>query len=155
MGNKSTQSFEVARECPDCGATGVFVGMSERNGDAVVCSTCSGTGRHLFRMEYRPFTKRRKRKGVLRVLATNPGICSAPGVVSGGVSYAAWLEDSRGVHARGAEMRSHTCPAWWYQGADYDRKPGWDECLKLGMFSECQHFGDKAKCWERFDREGL
>ena len=48
-----------------------------------------------------------------------------------------------------------TCPAWWYQVADYEKKPQWGECL-LGTgwrFDECEHFANKAECWDRWDKE--
>jgi len=51
------------------------------------------------------------------------------------------------------KMRNYTCPAWWYQIADYKRKPDWDECLILGSFSSCAHFSKKEKCWEKWDKE--
>ena len=81
-----------------------------------------------------------------------------------------WLEDiASQVHAageddhraairkeremlRGSEDRKSTCPAWWFQRADYGLKPRWDEC-KLGSFTACPSFKDKGACWARWDRE--
>jgi hypothetical protein len=50
-------------------------------------------------------------------------------------------------------MRNYTCPAWWYQSADYTKKPEWEECIACGSFSECKNFSNKEKCWEKFDAE--
>lgn len=144
----------VKTECTSCKGTGLYVGMAERNGDAVVCHTCKGTGCQT--ISYMPFEVRRKPpNNVLRVFQANPGIISAPGTTSGGVSLAAFEKDINAPAARGAEMRSHTCPAQWYQAADYSKKPEWEECRQaLGdTFSRCPSFGDKKQCWVRFDRE--
>jgi hypothetical protein len=67
------------------------------------------------------------------------------------MSYEAWL-DGKPFPSK-SEMRQFTCPCWWYQTADYKKKPAWDECLYVGMFSQCSHFANKQSCWERWDRE--
>ena len=54
----------------------------------------------------------------------------------------------------GSEMRQFTCPAWWYQAADYEKKPQWDCCgIGGGLFWDCEHFAAKRECWERWDKE--
>lgn len=144
---------EIERECPPCSGTGLYVGMAERDGAAVVCHQCKGTGRDVFRLVYKEFTGRKPRTGLRVVYATNPGIIAAPDVVPGGVPADEWAKDGRAPYRLGAEMREHTCPAWWYQSADHKRKPEWDECIAIGMFSRCEHFDDKHECWARWDRE--
>jgi len=52
-----------------------------------------------------------------------------------------------------SENRLFTCPAWWYQSADYEKKPRWKECLVCGSFSSCNSFVEKEKCWKRWDVE--
>lgn len=141
----------IVRECQSCGATGLYRGMGERDGVAVVCHTCNGTGKETITVNWTPFETRKPARGVSVVLQTNPGICAAPGIVPGGIPFEDWTA-GKPFPRRGAEMRQHTCPAWWYQSADYDRKPNWKEC-GWGAFSSCAHFKDKAKCWERFDKE--
>lgn len=54
---------------------------------------------------------------------------------------------------QGEKMRKFTCPAWWYQSVDYEKKPDWEECIGMGSFSNCKHFKNKDFCWERFDKE--
>jgi hypothetical protein len=144
----------VSAQCNLCGGSGLYVGMAERHGDAVVCGQCKGTG--LYTIKYIPFNGRKEpRSRVLRVLQANPGIISAPGVTSGGVTLAEWVADPSSAKQRGKEMRSHTCPKWWYQSVDYSKGPEWKECDEsLGRtFSRCPSFARKSECWARFDRE--
>jgi hypothetical protein len=145
-------------ECETCGGTGLYVGMGERDGFAVVCNCCDGTGKRHVKIEYKDFEKRKKRKGIVRVLETNPGIGVGLGKNReysedsfGGISYKDWLNGKKFV--RGTEMRRFVCPCQWYQNADYDKKPEWDECIACGSFSACKHFPNKSKCWERIDNE--
>ena len=148
------KTTRIERECQSCGATGLYVGIGERDGIAVQCHTCDGTGKELVEIRWEPFVKRKGKRGVTHVLETNPGICASPGVVPGGIPYKDWFQ-GLGFPHRGAEMREHTCPEWWYQSADYKRKPEWNECVGMGSFSECLQFKHKAECWKRFDVEGL
>lgn len=152
--------IEYDCECPSCKGTGVFIGMAERDGAAVVCHTCKGTGCKHVKIEYDDFTKKHIRPNVERVFQTNPGIMIGKGEYEGkqltldmfgGIPYEQWIMD--GKFDFGTEMRSFTCPAWWYQSADYELKPNWDWCSAFGSFSNCKHFPDKSLCWERFDKE--
>ena len=139
--------------CRACKATGLYVGMAERNGAAVVCRECKGTGKQNIVFEWDDFDgKQDPPDGVTRVYATSAGIVSAPDVVPGGVSVAEWKTNPKSVHRIGAEMREHTCPEWWYQSANYALKPDWNECRLVGQFSKCSHFANKSECWRRFDR---
>ena len=145
-------------QCQSCSGTGLYKGMGERDGAAVVCHTCKGTGCHHFKHAYDEFTGRKPRPGIRRVYEVNPGICIGAGnghtlEQFGGVPHEDW--DAGKPFPAGSENREFTCPAWWYQSADYKKKPDWDECnTSLGAsFSRCPHFGNKAQCWERWDRE--
>lgn len=145
---------EWVQQCKSCEGTGLYVGMAERDGGAVVCHSCKGTGRQHMRVEYEEFKGRRKHPTATHVYYVNPGVVADCGrVVPGGVPYRGWEEDPESVKAVGREMRAHTCPAWWYQSADYDRKPDFEWCRPCGMFSRCEHFQNKAECWERWDKE--
>ncbi|HUT57036.1 MAG TPA: hypothetical protein VNA25_04065 [Phycisphaerae bacterium] len=150
--------IEFDQQCKSCGGTGLYVGLAERSGAAVVCHVCKGSGCHHVKVEYDDFTGRNKRKGVTRVLQANPGICVGAGKGGeftlgdfGGMPCADWARGK--PFPPGSEMRQFTCPAWWYQTADYDLKPDWDECIGCGSFSGCEHFQTKAKCWQRWDKE--
>jgi hypothetical protein len=152
----SEHTKTVQAECDGCGGTGLYVGLGERDGFAVQCHRCSGTGERTLTFGWRDFEGRKARPGVLRVLQTNPGIVAGLGNAHtpedfGGMPYTEW-RDGR-PFPPGSEMRAFTCPAWWYQSADYARKPDWPECGFGGRFSDCRHFPDKAGCWSRWDRE--
>lgn len=144
--------------CTSCKATGLYVGMGERDGAAVVCHTCKGTGEST--LEYDDFTGRKPKPGVVkRVYQVNPGICIGTGNGHrledfGGISYAEW-NSGQGFPKRGSENREFTCPKWWYQSEDYKRGPDWKECDNtLGStFSSCPYFKTKDRCWARFDEE--
>jgi len=146
--------------CKSCGGTGLYSGMAERDGAAVVCHTCNGTGCDDYEFDYEEFVERKPAKKVKRVYETNPGIGIGEYPKQnlkledfGGIPYEKWKEGK--PFPEGSEMRQYTCPSWWYQGADYKKKPEWDECYQnLGnSFSHCKHFNTKDKCWKRFDIE--
>lgn len=148
--------IEYDCQCGSCNGTGLYVGFAEKSGFAVVCRSCKGTGKGTGKrhetITYDDFDKRKERKGVKRVLQTNPGIGvglgqmkgdsefpSFTGIESfGGLSYKDWKAGK--PFGKGTEMREFTCPAWWYQGADYKKKPSWEECIGCGSFSGCQMF---------------
>lgn len=151
------QTFEVDCECMSCGGKGLYIGMAESDGAAIQCSKCDGSGCEHLVVRYRPFVARKSpEKEVKRVYRCNPGIRigEAPGRCRledfGGITYEEWL--SRKGFPAGTEDRNHTCPAWFYQSANSNLKPKWDDC-EFGLFSECRHFCNKAKCWERWDKE--
>lgn len=151
------REFKVKEKCKKCNGSGLYSGMGERDNSAVVCYNCKGTGCHEFVHEYEEFESRTSVKGkVDRVFEANPGICIGTGNGHsledfGGISYENWLDGDK--FPKKSEMREFTCPAWWYQTADYDKKPDWKECNFGGTFSGCEHFCNKEKCWERFDKE--
>lgn len=148
--------IEWVQQCDSCQGTGLYVGFS-RGGAAVVCTTCKGTGKQRNSVAYQEFTGRKKKEGVTRVYASSCGICLHPEVVPGGVSLDQWEEVPPSVKEHGTEIREHTCPAWYYQTVDDAQQPKWKECERSWgrRFSQCEHFGEKDKCWKRFDREAL
>lgn len=139
--------IEFDEECPRCGGTGLYIGMAERDGFAVVCQKCKGSGKHHFVYEYKEFTGRKDRDDVKTVLQVNPGICVGGNLNFGGIPYEQWKKD--GVFPRGTEMREYVCPAWWCQavGGTFDES----NCPGFGIFSKCQYFGNKMWCWGRYD----
>lgn len=147
----TTHNIEYDCECEDCKGSGLYIGMAERPGAAVLCKTCDGTGKHHVSIRYKDFEGKRRRTGVKRVFQANPGIAVGPGKSNGGLSYDDWLDGKK--FTAGTEMRKFTCPAWWYQTADSSKKPNWDECVGIGRFSDCSCFSDKEACWKRWDSE--
>lgn len=148
---------EFDEKCQSCNGTGLYVGMAERDGIAVVCSTCKGTGKFHFKHEYEDFSGRERKDNIKRVLKTNPGIMvgTNKGGLSldtfGGMDYNSWASNK--PFPPKSEMRTFTCPAWWYQCEDYKKKPQWKECIGWGSFSSCSEFGCKDQCWEKWDKE--
>ena len=151
------QVFERDIKCQSCKGTGLFVGMAERDGWAVVCHKCKGKGHHKHRFVYEEFDGRVPRDNVVQVLEVNPGIVvglQGSGRMFthksfGGMSYEEWAKGES--FPQGSENREFCCPASWYQSADYDRRPEWEECIGAGAFSNCSRFRGKVGCWERFD----
>jgi len=143
--------IEFDQQCKDCKGTGLYAGMGERDGYAVQCYKCSGTGKYHFVHEYEEFTDRKTRNDVTKVIECNPGIMAGGNLNFGGMSYQEWLSGKK--FKTGMEMREYTCPAWWYQTANYEKKPNWEECWGCGLFSSCKHFKNKQTCWERWDKE--
>jgi len=153
--------IEYDAECHACKGSGLFIGMAERDGIAVQCHRCKGTGCVNVHIEYAPFTERKPRENVKRVIQHNPGYVVGEytkedgEVVSlkdyGGLPVEEWEEGK--PFGRGTEMRKHACPAWWYQSADYTKKPEWEECIVIGAFSACCLFESKGECWKRWDKD--
>ena len=52
----------IVQECDSCGGTGLYSGLCEGKGKAVICSSCQGKG--WFEYSYKPFKKRHKKKGI-------------------------------------------------------------------------------------------
>lgn len=151
------KKIEIEYACKACEATGLYVGMAEKDGAAIVCNVCKGTGKAVHKFEYEDFSGLKGRNDVKQVFETNPGIFIGEGKAQfklsdfGGMSYAEWLKGLS--FGPGTENRKFTCPAWWYQSVNCKLKPDWKECRLGGAFSDCKEFPNKAKCWERWDKE--
>ena len=150
------KTIELIEQCPACGGTGLYIGIGERDGSAVVCHKCKGTGEFKFTHSYEDFIgKKDIPKPVERVFQYNPGITIGKNETLslsdfGGMPYKEWAAGFD--FPEKSEMRKFTCPAWLYQGANYELKPNWKEC-GFGAFSGCPSFAQKEKCWERWDKE--
>lgn len=144
-------------KCDSCEGTGIYMGYAEHDGAGVVCANCKGKGKITMKVEWEKFEGKSYRSGVERVYKINPGICIGKGRGKykledfGGMPYKDWIDGK--PFPKKSEMRRYTCPAWWYQTADYKEKPDWDECCHFGSFSDCRNFSHKEQCWERFDKE--
>lgn len=150
-------TFETDAKCRACKGSGVYVAMDERDGAGVVCSRCTGRGHLTLKVEWDDFEGREVKEGVKRIYRANPGIGEDTGrglslQDFGGMPYEDWQQGLPWPPQ--SEDRKHTCPAWWYQGVDYDLKPRWDFC-GCGTFSSCKHFPAKGECWGRWDKENL
>jgi hypothetical protein len=151
------EKIELKIKCPSCKGTGLYEGMGERSGSAVVCHKCKGTGCYNYIYEYEKFTEKAlPKEKIKRVFEANPGICIGENEEIklkdfGGMSYNDW-QKGRPFPPK-SEMRKFTCPCWWYQIINYDLKPSWKECIWGGSFSHCSNFQNKADCWKKWDKE--
>lgn len=140
----------IAVMCEACKGSGLYVGFGAMDGAAVQCHTCKGSG--ITQITYTlPLPSRPDKVGVDRVFLANPGI-GITNAVTGGIPYSDWRKGK--PFTPGSEMRNETCPAWWYQSADYNKKPDWKKCFDGGIaYPACPHFKDKAACWAQWDKE--
>lgn len=145
--------IEFDYECPSCKGSGIYVGFAEKNGAGVKCHNCD-KGKAHFKMKYKEFTRTKKRKDVTTVYARNLGYVLSPDVSSGGVPYEKYLkEGEKTLYGKEQQQRDLYCPSWYWQSHNYKLKPDWEECICCGTFTDCKHFEDKGKCWEKFDIE--
>lgn len=149
--------LDWTQECKSCKGTGLYVGIAEKDGAAVVCYGCKGKGESRHTIEYDDFNGLKINTEVKRVYENNPGIGigAEDGFTLeefGGMCYEDWLKGHN--FPEKSEMRKYTCPAWWYQSVDYDKKPDWCECFG-SFFKDCKKYQEKEKCWDRWDKEYL
>ena len=74
---------KVECQCDSCDGTGVYSGMCEGPGHAVVCLGCDGTGKTV--LTYKEFTGLKRAKGI-KTVAASRGRFLATGVGSKGES---------------------------------------------------------------------
>jgi hypothetical protein len=148
-------------ECHACRGTGLYVGMAERNGAAVICHRCDGTGGHDYK--YTPFTKRKKKEGVKRVYKTSAGhAISAEDVVNengrrlpfstSGVSYEEWLN---GKQPKDLEFLG--CPMLADQQACHEVEGFYERCCKISKgyansITACPSYNNPDECWKLFKK---
>jgi hypothetical protein len=152
-------------KCKSCNGTGVYVGMAERDGAAVVCHSCKGTGKQHYVFEYEEFTGIQKRDDVSRVYKQSYGFVIAPrelnfegiGTINmayEGVSYEDFINGKMPEHTK-----QMVCPLLADQGACH-KIPGFiDKCDELNgkpllgcLISDCKNQINKLDCWERFNK---
>jgi len=155
------KKIDLMIECQECGGTVVYQGMGERDGAAVVCTTCNGTGKEHYVFEYNEFSKRKERKDVKRVYRSGYGYCIAPKPITlsngtfvdfskEGVSYQEFLDGKYPDH-----IKRIACPMIADQSKCHGIKGFTDRCNELngGWLSyipEC-NCKEKMKCWELFE----
>ena len=60
------RGLTVKSACESCGSTGLYSGMCEKSGQAVVCLDCDGTGCCV--IEYKAFMGRQRRYDIKKVI---------------------------------------------------------------------------------------
>ena len=157
---KKILTFEADVECPDCKGTGLYVGMAERDGAAVICFICDGTGKKHIKHEYTEFTERQVRPGVERVFETAGGYCISSHDVNtdsglfpftkAGCSYKEWLQGKIPE-----PIRFLHCPLEHFsQGTvkgEFLKTCHCEPYLELRI-SVCSK-QRRATCWETWDKE--
>lgn len=163
MASKSV--FKAKAECSSCGGSGLYQGMGEREGAAVVCHTCDGTGCENINISYTPFTKKKKISSVKRVFKDSCGYMHGPEDVTtkegvtirfsdGGATYEDWM---KGVDPK--PVKDLYCPYLWtrqnLQSKDVGGlyKTRCDKILGCSI-SDCKMWPDKATCWEIYTKGG-
>jgi hypothetical protein len=127
-------------QCAECKGTGLYQGMAEHDGAAVVCYSCCGQGCKLVTLKFEKFTEREILEGVKRVYHTAGGYgISAKDVTTRegklirfsefGCAYEEWLE---GVAPKPIEDLH--CP---YQ-------------LGFGRLDNCKLRDSMDVCWKRY-----
>ena len=146
--------IEWVQQCVSCRGSGIYAGIGECQGAGVVCHTCDGTGRQQMLVEYNEFTGLKSRSDIRMVYPRNCGYKLSdklPGTEGGGIPYLDWLKNPDIFSEPKREMRGQSCPHLW-TGQEWS----WDGCKALrggDDIRSCKHFCNKAKCWDKFDRE--
>ena len=151
----------IEYECDKCHGTGLYRGVCEKDGAAVVCHYCNGSGSVIKTVI--PFEGKKRLEGVKRVYdsAYNRFI-SAVDLMGDdgriiefskwGCTYEEWLA---GVEP--APMKGLVCPYLQYNKG-IGHEPLGEKCIEgIGPISfpidKCKHYADKAKCWEEFEQK--
>jgi DnaJ-class molecular chaperone len=77
---------EVKAQCSSCGGTGLYQGMCEPSGTAVICLTCSGSGCE--RIRYTPYEGRKIKRNVSSISRSRGSfIATGVGAVGKSMTY--------------------------------------------------------------------
>lgn len=144
---KRAHDKAVLAECDTCHATGLYIGMLERNGAAVPCNKCGGTGAR--RINYTPFTGRLPREGVRRVYCSGSDRILDPDRSPGGIPIEEW---HGGPVPIGPEIRNYQCPHNW---RGFSEIPACSDSPLGGYLCDCPHFGEKHLCWAAYDGQQI
>jgi len=157
------KKIEMEIECPACKGTGLYQGIGEGKGTAVVCRNCKGTGAYSYSYSYNEFTGRKHKDGIERVYLSGTSYQSGLGVINfskgvgeidmnkEGVSYSQFLSGDMPHH-----VKKLGCPMSLDQGACHNKKGFTNECNRLndgwvGYIPDCKNQINKLQCWNRFE----
>lgn len=158
------KKIEMVIQCQSYKGTGVYVGMAERDGAAVVCHTCKGTGAYNYKFEYEDFTGLKQRNDVSRVFKQSYGFVIAPrklefknigeiDMTEEGVSYKDFQNGAMPKH-----VKKLACPMQADQSSCHNIKGFVNECERLDgdmllgrMLTQCKNKQNKLDCWKRFE----
>ena len=156
------KKIELKVECPFCKGTGLYQGMGEGKGVAVVCYKCAGTGAFMYSYSYEAFTGRKTKEGVQRVYLSGMGYGLGLGKIKftdigeidmdkEGISYDEFVDGKTPCH-----IKKLGCPMRADQGVCHDIKGFTGKCNELNggwlsCITDCKSYRDKDKCWDRFN----
>ncbi len=147
------KKIELKIVCQSCNGTGLYVGMAERDGAAVICTTCKGAGCQNYKFAYEDFVQRKARNGVVRVFKTSAGYIhsgkDANGVKfsQGGVSYDEWLKGQEP-----GPIKELYCPKQW-TSQSWNSKTCDEHCHAGCYIPKCSYRSEMAKCWAEYDQK--
>jgi len=156
------KKIELEIECSACSGTGLYSGMAESKGLAVVCRKCDGTGKYQYKFEYNEFEGIKKREDIERVYLPTRfklglGVIDFKGVgeidmYKKGISYTEFLEGKQPERIKEIE-----CPMLADQGACHGVEGFVNGCRDLGLgwgsdISSCKNQCNRMECWERFEK---
>lgn len=81
--------MQAEAECGSCSGFGLYRGIAEPVGVAVICLDCNGTGCR--KIDYTPFTGRKQRADVVSVQRSRGSFILACGPTGESVTYAEFL----------------------------------------------------------------
>jgi hypothetical protein len=138
--------------CSACSGTGLYIGMGEKGGAAVVCRTCDGTGKDT--LTYVPFTARNRTPRSVKSVHVARGYFIEHGhpKSAGGLPVNAWQPGT----AVPADEQMY-CP-YLYTGQKWCAQPvvsKYTNRLEAPLLAgddikNCRHWDDKAECWRLF-----
>lgn len=143
----SEMKQRVAIECKQCDGTGLYVGMAERDGAAVVCYRCKGTGKD--HIEFVPFVSRLEPKKPVKRVHVSRGYVLSPNHADcdGGVPYDQWKPGK----VIPADERLY-CPMLYthqeycaFRDEHGSARPGIGQRI-----SDCEMWKVKEACWVKF-----
>jgi len=149
------ETINLDVECPSCEGTWLFQGMVEKEGCAVVCYNCEGTGLHKHTYSYKVFAGRQPRKDIKRVFKNSYGYTHCPddyyvkdeGITirfsKGGCTYEEWLAGAEPKY-----MEQLYCPYLADRDFKCRAKDSW-----IGHIPDCKFYKDKAVCWEEYNKQ--
>jgi len=156
------KTIEMKIECQSCKGTGLYCGIAEGEGTAVICNKCNGSGAYNYKFKYNDFTGRNKTKSVKRVYLNGTqykiglGIINYSGVGKvnmdkEGVSYDDFFSGAMPSH-----IKQLGCPMMADQGACHKINGFTDMCNDLNggwldLITSCKNKCNASQCWERFE----
>lgn len=161
------KKIDIIIECPKCNGTGLYRGMGEGDGIAVICDNCNGTGKYNYIYQYNEFNGRKCRDNVKRIYKCNYGYRLRLGNVTfkniddtkvvidmdkEGISYQEFLNGKYPEH-----IRKLACPLLADQCECQDIDGFVEKCYSLnggylGYIPNCKYTKRKDLCWDRFDK---